>query len=81
MERIKEVKVLYVTYKCPKCGDGTMNFVSASGPNYLMHNCSNNNCDMRIGFERRYPHIRYEGVEAKKFEAGEQDNELIYFPI
>ena len=84
MERIKEVKVLYVTYKCPKCGKGTLNYttVGSSGPKYIMHECNNDECDMRAGFERRYPHIRYEGIEAKKLEADTDDEHgLIYYPI
>lgn len=65
MEQEKEVRVIQVDYKCPKCemghlrGTGT---VLSCMPPIFPSKCNNNNCDYGENLRRSYPYIKYEEI-------------------
>lgn len=69
METRKEVKIIEIDYRCPKCEKGYLRndgFVLTSNPPIYPHRCNNPQCDYHKNFsDIAYPYYEYVDVNEK----------------
>lgn len=63
-EELEELKPVRITYKCPKCNKGHLEFSGTArltSPLQNEHRCTNKECDLKKVYisDKKYPTIEY----------------------